>query len=254
MLIVFDIGNSNITFGAYEGRKLHFVSRIKTDPAKMTDQYAAEIRAIVRLHDVAVEASGAVVCSVVPALTKMIAGAVKLCFGIQPLIVGAGIKTGLDIKIDNPAAVGADLVATAVGALEEFAPPLIIYDLGTATKATVLTEGNRFIGGMIAPGMGISMEALAAKTAQLPHIGLQKPDKVIGNNTVDCMRSGAIYGTAAMLDGMAERIEEELGYSCNIVVTGGLAEEVAGCCNRDVHLRPNLLLEGLRAIYEKNRA
>ncbi len=253
MLLAFDIGNTNLTFGAFEGDRLLFVSRMATDASRMKDQYAAEMREILRLHGVdPKQADGAAVCSVVPPLTPVLTAGLRDYLDLEPLVVGPGIKTGLNIAIENPAHTGADLVATAVGALGEFEPPLIVFDLGTATKATVVTEGGRFIGGIIAPGVGISLDALSTRTAQLPHIELQRPEKVIGSNTVDCMRSGVIYGTAAMMDGLIERMEEELGYPCTVAVTGGLSETISQCCRHRLHLRPNLLLDGLRLLYRKN--
>jgi len=254
MLLMFDIGNSNITIGAYEGDNLLFVSRIKTDPSRMTDQYFAEIREILKLHEVTLQADGAVISSVVPQLTSTFADGIRKYHNVEPMVVGAGIKTGLDIKIENPAQTGADMVATAVGALTEFKPPFIVFDLGTATKATVVLPGNRFIGGMIAPGMQISLEALSSRTAQLPHIDLKKPKKVIGDNTIDAMRSGVIFGTAAMVDGMIDRMEEELGQKCTVVVTGGLSDTISGCCRHELYLRPNLILQGLLSIYNINKA
>ncbi len=252
MLLMFDIGNSNITIGAYEGEDLLFVSRLQTDTRRMTDQYFAEIREILKLHEVAMHADGAVISSVVPQLTSTFADGIRKYHNVEPMVIGAGIKTGLDIKIENPAQTGADMVATAVGALAEFKSPIIIFDLGTATKATVVMPGNRFIGGMIAPGVQISLEALSSHTAQLPHIDLKKPKKVIGDNTIDAMRSGVIFGTAAMVDGMIDRMEEELSQKCTVVVTGGLSDTISGCCRHELHLRPNLILQGLLAIYNLN--
>ena len=254
MLLLFDIGNTNITIGAYEGEDLLFVSRLQTDTRRMTDQYFAEIREILKLHEVNLQAGGAVIGSVVPQLTSAFAEGIRKYHGAEPLVVGAGLKTGLDIKIENPAQTGADLVAGAVGALTECKPPLIVFDLGTATKASVVLPGNRFIGGIIAPGIQISLEALSSRTAQLPHIDLKIPKKVIGDNTVDCMRSGVIYGTAAMVDGMIDRIEEELGRKCTVFLTGGLSDAISGCCRHELHLRPNLILQGLLAIYHLNTA
>lgn len=252
VLAVADIGNTNITLGIYEDGTLTLVSRICTDPNKMSDQYAAEIHGILELHGKEPRADGAVICSVVPKLTRPLVKAMKLCFGADPIVVGPGVKNGLDIKTENPTHTGADLVASAVGALAEFETPLIVFDLGTATKATVLTEGSKFSGGVILPGVGIAQDALAERTAQLPHIGIHRPDRVIGTGTVECMQSGAVYGTAAMMDGLAERIEEELGQKCTIVATGGLSEEIVPCCRREMIHRPNLILDGLKAIYEKN--
>lgn len=254
MIIVFDIGNTNITFGAFDGRKLLFTSRMKTEAGRMEDQYAVEIKHILSLYGVGRDYEGGVICSVVPALTDVLSKAVRQSFGIVPLIVGPGIKTGLDIKIDNPTQLGADFVASAVAALDEAAEPAIIFDLGTATKASVINKNCSLVGGLIMPGVGISLDALSSRTAQLPHINLQKPPFVVGTNTIDCMRSGVVNGTAAMVDGLTDMIEAELGYSCRLYLTGGLSDLISSCCRRTYLHRPNLILEGLRVLYEKNRA
>lgn len=254
MIIVFDIGNTNITFGAFEGKELLFTSRMKTEPGRMEDQYAVEIKHILSLYGVGREYEGGVICSVVPALTDVLSRAVKQSFGITPLVVGPGIRTGLNIRIDNPTQLGADFVASAVAVQAETDQPAIIFDLGTATKASVLDRSGNLVGGLIMPGVGISLDALSSRTAQLPHIDLKKPATVIGTNTVDCMRSGVVNGTAAMVDGLTEMIEAELGYPCRLYLTGGLSEMIASCCKREYLHRPNLILDGLRVLYEKNRA
>ncbi|MPN43998.1 Type III pantothenate kinase [bioreactor metagenome] len=168
-------------------------------------------------------------------------------------MVEPGIKTGLNIHIDNPAQLGSDLVAGAVAANAICKKPCIVFDFGTATKATVLDKNGSLIGCLIMHGVKISLEALALHTAQLPHINLEKPSRVIGTNTVESMRSGAVFGAAGMLDGMAERIEDELRQKATVVVTGGLASLIAPYCKRSVTLIPTLNLDGLRLIYQKNQ-
>lgn len=254
MIIVVDIGNTEITFGAFDGSGLLFRSRIETQIGRTKDQYAVEIRQILSLHGIDRPCEGGAICSVVPPLTKVIEQAVESACGVTPLIVGPGIRTGLNIRIDNPAQLGADFVATSVAALADARQPAIIFDLGTATKAGILDRGGDFIGAVIMPGLKISLEALSNRTAQLPHIDLQRPEHVVGTNTLDCMRSGAVNGTAAMVDGLTDRIQEELGYSCRLYLTGGLSEMIAPCCRHPYQCRPHLILEGLRVLYERNRA
>ena len=168
-------------------------------------------------------------------------------------MLGPGVKTGLNIKIDNPAQLGADLVAGAVGALDAYTMPCVIIDMGTATTIEVIVQDNVYIGGVIFPGVKLSLDALTSRAAQLPGISLDQPSKVIGKNTVDCMRSGMMYGTAAMIDGLVERIEEELGHQATLIATGGLAQFITPLCRREIILEKDLLLKGLNIIYKKNK-
>lgn len=255
VVLVFDVGNTNITFGVYENSRLLFVSRMASDSRRMEDQYAVEIKQILALNGVPHDGfEGAVLCSVVPVLTVTIQSAVLRLTGISPLVVGPGIKTGLDIRIDNPSQLGADIVASAVGALVKYPLPCVIFDLGTATKASVLDCGGAFIGAVFMPGVRVSLEALASRTAQLPTIGLDTaPSKVIGTNTVDSMTSGAIYGTAAMIDGVTAKIEAELKKPVHLIVTGGLSSEIVKHCKTPLAHDSNLILDGLLTLYYKNQ-
>ena len=254
MLLALDIGNTNITIGCYEGRELKFISRMSSDKLRMEDQYAVELRDILDINGVCVrDIDGSIISSVVPPLTTYIKRAVKKITGTSPLQVGPGIKTGLNIRIDNPATLGADFVAGCVASLDRYPCPSIIFDMGTATTIAVIDAGRNLIGGCIMPGVRISLEALCARTAQLPQISLDAPDHVIGANTPDCMNAGSVYGTAAMIDGMCDRIEEEIGQPCTIIATGGLAKDIVPYCRRNVILDENLLLDGLRMLYERNR-
>jgi type III pantothenate kinase len=169
------------------------------------------------------------------------------------MVVGPGIKTGLNIHMDTPSQVGSDRIVIAVAALAEYKPPLTLLDLGTATTIEVVDEGNVYLGGCIIPGVRLSLEALTSRAAQLPGIQLDKPKRVIGKNTVDCMRSGVMYGAAAMLDGMIERVEEELGHKTTVVATGGMAQFVCPLCKREIKLERDLLLKGLNILYKKNK-
>ncbi len=254
MLLVMDMGNTCITLGVYDQENLVVTARLSTDRVRTEDQYAVELRNILALHGLdQATFMGAIIGSVVPGLNFILSRAVELAVGVKPLVVGSGIKTGLNIKIDDPAQTGSDLVCGGVAAVAKYHMPCIVFDLGTATTISVLNERGEFLGGTITAGIGISLDALANRTAQLPHVSLKNPGKVIGTNTVDAMKSGLIYGTASMMDGMAERIEAQLGMSATLVATGGRAKEVAPYCKRTIHIDDNLLLDGLRIIFYKNQ-
>ncbi len=255
MILAIDIGNTNIVLGLIEDGKIHSVApRLTTDLHKTDYEYAVAIENVLDFVGVdATEAEGAIISSVVWPLTSILQSAVRMLTGKTAFIVGAGLKTGLNIAIDDPGTVGADLVVGAVGALSLAAPPMIIIDMGTATTITVVGEGNRFMGGAILPGLRLSMEALSGGTSLLPNISLDAPSKCISTNTVECMQSGAIFGSAAMLDGMIERMEAELGRSATVIATGGLAGRVIPLCKREIIYEPDLLLKGLAVLWEKNR-
>ncbi len=253
MLLTIDIGNTNITLGAYDGNILKLTARLATDTSKTEDQYAIEIKDILSLYDTSYsEVEDCIISSVVPLVGKNISHAVsKLCH-IVPLMLGPGVKTGLNIKIDNPAQLGADLVAGAVGAQEEYTMPCVIIDMGTASTISVLDKNGAFLGGVIAAGVKLTLKALAENTAQLTSIPIEAPRSVIGANTTECMQSGLVFGTASMLDGLLQKIETELGEKPTVVATGGLSREIIPLCKYDIIYNENLLLDGLRAIYEKN--
>ncbi len=254
MILVLDAGNTNITMGVYDGDKLLFVSRLATDHSRTEDQFAIDINSIFSLHHCkSVQFNGAVLSSVVPEITVALKHAVKKVTGHNPIVVGPGIKTGLDIRVDSPAYLGADLVAGAIAAIAKYPLPCLIMDLGTATKISVLDSTGAFRGCTISPGVEISIMALSNGASQLPHISLESPTHTIGTNNIDCMRAGIVYGTADMLDGLCDRIEKELKVPVKTVVaTGGIAKEIISHCKRDVILNNDLLLEGLKLIYDKN--
>lgn len=253
MLLTVDIGNTNITIGAYEGNILSFTARLATEQRKTSDQYAAELMSMLSLYDLNFEdIEDCIIASVVPQVGKSISEAVsKLCH-IVPLMLGPGVKTGLNIKIDNPAQLGADLVAGAVGALDAYTMPCVVIDMGTASTISVLDRNGTFLGGVIAAGVRLTLKALAENTAQLTSIPIEAPPSVIGANTVECMQSGLVYGTAAMIDGLLDKIAEQLGETPTVVATGGLSKDIIVHCKNDIIYSENLLLEGLRVIYEKN--
>ena len=252
MLLALDVGNTNVTIGVYDGEELLFVSRMATDSARMEDQYAIELLDILGLHKVDREAiTGAVLSSVVPKLTEYISAAVKRIFGFRPLVVSYESLEGLKISIRHPETTGPDLIAGYVAAKELYGCPCIVIDMGTATTITVINKEGALLGGGIVPGVGISLDALTSRAALLSSISLDTPAHVIGRDTVECLQSGMVYGTASMLDGFCDRIEEELGYPCRVVATGGLAGQVVRCCRRKVELSDTLLLDGLKLIYDR---
>ncbi len=254
MLLVLDMGNTNITLGVYKGERLLLQSRIATDRTKMEDQYAVELMDLLRLYRLEADSfSGAILASVVPPLNHALCGAVQKVTGLTPLLVGPGTKTGVNIRIDNPATLGADLLVGAVAAVEQVGAPCIIWDLGTATTVTVVDKEGAIRGGAIMPGVMTALNSLAANTSLLPHISVDTPDRVVGSNTTACLQSGAVYGTAATIDGMNSRIVAELGYDAPVVVTGGLGREISRHCTTAVTYVGDLLLDGLRLIWEKNR-
>lgn len=254
MLLAIDIGNSHITLGGFEGEDLQFLARLFTDVGRTSDQYAVEVRDILSLYGTAAgQVDGVIISSVVPELSGTFQEAAERLTGVKPLLLAPGVKTGLRILIDNPAQLGADLAAGAVAAIAKYPLPCVVFDLGTATTVSVIGKNGSFLGGAICAGMGITQEALTTHTALLPHVSIERPPSVIGRNSIHSMQSGLVLGTAAMLDGFARRIEEELGAECTLVATGGLAHLVVGSCYRKILLDENLLLDGLRLIYEKNR-
>jgi len=254
MILAIDIGNTNIVLGCIEGESIGHIARLASDPNKAEHEYAVTMRDVLSLsgadlHDL----EGAIISSVVSSLTETVRRAVELLIGKAPLVVGKGLKTGLDIRIDDPAQLGADLLVGAVAALKYYKPPFIIVDMGTATTLFAVDQNSRFVGGVILPGLRLSLNALSSGTSQLPHISPEAPKKVIGTNTVACMQSGAIYGTAATIDGLVERMEAELGTPVTVIATGGLVERVLPYCKREMHIEPLLLLKGLAILWEKNR-
>lgn len=254
MLLAIDIGNTNIVIGGIQDNEIAFEARIATDHIKTSDQYAVEIKNILSLFEVRPgEIRDCIISSVVPPVLNSVRTGVVKVIGKHPIVVGPGIKTGLNILMDTPSQVGSDRIVIAVAALSEYKPPLTLLDMGTATTIEVVGEGSTYLGGCIIPGVRVSLEALTSRTAQLPGIQLDRPKRVIGKNTVDCMRSGVMYGAAAMIDGMLDRVEEELGYPTTVIATGGMARFIVPMCRREIRLEKDLLLKGLNIIYQKNQ-
>ena len=254
MLLAIDIGNTNIVIGCMKDDEIVFKARIATDRLRTSDQYGVEIKNMIEAFGVNLkDIDDCIISSVVPPVFNSVRTGVLKIIGKQPMVVSPGLKTGLNIHVDVPSQVGSDRIVIAVAALAEYEAPLILMDLGTATTIEVVEPDNVYLGGVIFPGVMVSLDALTSRAAQLPGISLDKPKAVIGKNTVDCMRSGMMYGTAAMIDGIIERIEEELGHKTTIVATGGLARFITPLCKREIILERDLLLKGLNILYKKNK-
>ena len=254
MILTIDMGNSNIVIGGIDDSQTYFVERVTTNRGKTDLEYAVNIKSILEIHNVSVSSiEGAILSSVVPPLNNTILSAVEKICGFRPMLVGSGMKTGLNIIMDNPKTVGSDMIVDAVAAIRDYPCPIIIVDMGTATTMSVIDRSGNYIGGVILPGLKVSLDSLSGKTAQLPYISLETPGKVIGKNTIDCMRSGIMYGNAAMLDGLIDRMEEEIGEKATIIATGGLARLVTPLCHHSIDFEEDLLLKGLLILYEKNK-
>ena len=255
MIIAIDVGNTNVVIGSMEGSRVLSSARVLTKRDATAYEYAMDVKSALEFNNVNInEAEGAIISSVVPSVTESLRVALKLIGIKRVLVVGSGIKTGLNIKIDDPAQLGSDLAVAAVAALAIGNAPLIVIDMGTATTITAIAEDGSFIGGAIIPGVVISLNALASGASLLPNVPITAPGKSIGTNTVECMQSGSVIGAAAMLDGMIERFEAEIGQPCGIIATGGLSKTVIPLCKRkDIRLEPELILLGLSLIWEKNK-
>ena len=256
MILTLDIGNAVVTVCCVEAGRRLCRFQLSSDKSRTTDEYAAMMTLLARSEGTELSrAAGAIIASVVPQLTAVLAPAVKRCTGHAPLIVGPGVKSGLNIRMDDPAELGGDLVAAAVAATERYPLPCIIVDMGTATAVGVIDEKGCYIGGLICPGVGLSQSSLARSASQLPDVSLEKPRRVIGRNTRDSMRSGLIHGAAAMLDGVLERVESELGRPvASVVVTGEDAGVIVPNCRRsDISIDEDLIMFGLWSIWRRNR-
>ena len=254
MILTIDIGNSNIVLGGVEGDEIRFEARLRTDATKTSDEYCIDLKMILEVYGVEKQdIEGSIIASVVPQVLNSMQTAVKKLTGKSALVVGPGLKTGLNIQIENPAQTGADLVVGCVAALREHKAPMIIVDMGTATTMIVLDKNSAMIGGCIMPGVKISMDALTDRTALLPGLQLDQPKKAIGRNTIDCMRSGIMMGAACTIDGMIERMEAELGYETTVIATGGIAKFVLPMCKKEIIYDKDLLVKGLATLYRENK-
>ena len=253
MILTIDIGNSNIVFGCVEGEEILFQGRVNTDRLKTSDQYCIDLKTLLEIYEAPLEQiEGTIISSVVPQVLNSMQAAVRKLTGRNALVVGPGLKTGLNILLENPAQMGASLVVADVAALREHKPPLILIDMGTATTISVLDKNGAHLGGCVCPGVRLSMDALTKNTSLLPGIQLDQPKQAIGRNTADAMRSGIMLGAAAMLDGMIDRFEEELGYKCTVVATGGIGRFIVPLCRHEMIYDRDLLIKGLAALYREN--
>ena len=254
MLLAIDIGNSNIVIGCMADGSVRNVFRMVTDAFKTEDEYIAKMRQILDFNNITPSMfDGAIISSVVPPLTGVFRAAVARLTGLESVVVGAGIKTGLNILIENPAELASDIVAVAVAAAAKYPPPIVMVDMGTATKIFVINAAGAFIGGAICPGIGLSADTLASGTALLPKVSIEAPKNAIRGDTVGAMRSGIVFGAAAMVDGMIDRFEKEIGHTASLVATGGYSHCVIPHCKRAIDIDGGLLLTGLHILYEKNR-
>lgn len=253
MILAIDIGNTNIVIGCIDKERIYFVERVSTDREKTALEYGVIFKLVMDLHQIeSGSIEGGIVSSVVPPVNHAICEAVRKVIGITPMLVGPGVKTGLNIQIDNPAQLGSDLVVNAVAALKEYPAPLIVIDLGTATTMSAIDAKGNYLGGVIFPGVQVALDSLVSRTSQLSRISLDAPKKAIGRNTIESMKSGSILGNASMLDGMIDRFNEELQAEATVVATGGLSQFIIPYCRHEIIYDDGLLLKGLWYIYEKN--
>lgn len=253
MLLCTDVGNTNIKFAIYENDNIILRLRVATDSKKTEDDFAAELHTVFSINNVDInKLNGSIISSVVPKVTKPLCDAIKKLTGVNTIIVGPGVKSGLDLRIDNPASLGADLLCMCVAAKELYTCPAIVIGLGTATTIMYLNEKKCYCGGAITAGVNLSLDALTMGGALLPSVDLNPPKKAVCTNTEDCIKSGIIYGTASMLDGMIERFNKETGRVSTVIATGGLAKNIVEYCKNDIIINDDLVLEGLKIIYNKN--
>ncbi len=254
MILVIDIGNTNIVAGCVEGKEILFRERLSTAHRATMLEYSVLFKTAFEMNGIDYKKiDGAIISSVVPSVTNVVKEAIfKLC-SVPPMIVGPGVKTGISIVIDNPAQLGSDLVVDAVASVEEYSVPQIVIDMGTATTISAIDSKKQFLGGAILPGVAVSHDALIGRTSQLPKVAFEKPKKIIGSNTIDSIKSGIMYGNAGAIEGIVDRFEEELGEKCTVIATGGLAKAIVPLCKRDIIVDEDLLLKGLMLIYEKNK-
>ena len=254
MILGIDIGNTNIVLGFIDNGEIRSIVRLHTDMHATSAEYAIRLRQIMDLYEIDSRGfEGAILSSVVPPVSSVLAVAVKKVTGLDCMEVGPGMKTGLNVRIDDPGTLAADIVVGSVAAMTHYGSPVIVIDMGTANSIVVVDKNGAYRGGAFMPGVKLSYEALASGTSLLPDISITTPKKVIGTNTVDAMLSGAVFSTASAIDGMVERIEEELGYSCNVVATGGLARFITPYCKREIICDNDLLVKGLWVLYQKNK-
>ncbi|MBR1732089.1 MAG: type III pantothenate kinase [Ruminococcus sp.] len=254
MLLCTDVGNTNIKFALYENDKIVLKLRFSTDLKKTEDEFAAEMHTVFKINNVdSKKIDGSIISSVVPKVTKPLCDAIMKLTGVQTIVIGPGVKSGLNLRIDNPATLGADILCMCVAVKELYPCPSIVIGLGTATTIVYLDKDKSYCGGAIFPGVNISLDALTNHGALLPSVDLNPPKKAICTNTEDCIKSGIIFGTASMLDGMIERYKDETGELASVIATGGLAPSIVKNCKNEIIINDDLVLDGLKIIYSKNK-
>jgi type III pantothenate kinase len=253
MLLAIDVGNTNIVYGLFEGERLVHTFRVESVRGRTADEYAIALRSLLAMHEIdSAGVDSAILACVVPSLTEPMTRLVRQAFGRETMLVGPGIRTGMAILIDNPREVGADRIADAVAGYELAKGGVIVVDFGTSTNFDVVTPKGEYLGGVLAPGLQISADALFARAAKLPRVEIVKPPKVVGRNTVHAVQSGIVYGYVGLVDGLVERILAELGFPCLVVATGGLASLIAPLSKTIVKVDEHLTLAGLRILHERN--
>ena len=254
MILAIDIGNSNIVIGILEKQHVLFEERLSTNHSLTEVEYAIAIKNILDLNNIEVShLEGGILSSVVPPISTTVKRAAEKILGKKILQVGPGLKTGLNLKVDNPASLGSDRVVDAVAAIYHYPAPLILFDMGTATTISAIDHEGSYLGGVIIPGVKVSLDSLTKNTSQLPKISLEAPRTTICTNTVDSMKSGVIFGNASLIDGMIERISKELEGDVTVVATGGLSRFILPYCKNKIIYDGTLLLKGLSILYQKNR-
>ncbi len=250
-----DIGNTSVMVGVFEGKDIRTTCRMATSVSRMPDEYAALLLGILQHQGVKPsDITEAAMCCVVPPMVATFEDVLRRYFNVTPMVVGAGIKTGVRIRMDNPREVGADRIVHAAAAHHLYGGPVIIIDMGTATTFDTVSKEGDYIGGAIAPGINTAAEALFGRTAMLPRVKLVRPAKAIGTNTITAMQSGIVFGYVALCEGMVARIQKELGEKAKVVATGGYSEIIAKETTAIDIINPNLILIGLKLIYSMNKA
>lgn len=253
MLLTADVGNTNIKLGIFDGDDLRYKLRFSTNAKMTSDEFAVELYTFFQIYHIDYSRiDGSIISSVVPAVTAPLLEAIEIVTGVHSLVIGPGLKSGMALKIDRPETLGGDIVCGCVGAFKKYGGPLIMIFMGTATVIAYVDESFAYHGGVIAPGVGISLDALTQSGALLPSVDLLAPKNVICTNTVDCIRSAVTYGNACMLDGLIDKFCEEKGKECKIIATGGLAEKIICSCRHEITYDENIILDGMYNIYQKN--